>query len=84
MGGGEEAAVDVETLRAGEEGGVGFVLEDLVGHGGGFVEGDVGGVGDDDVEGRGGLELRGGEEIGLEESDAVAEVVAGGVVFGDR
>ena len=84
MGGGEEAAVDVEALGACEEGGVGFVLEDLVGHGGGVVEGDVGGVGDDDVEGRGGLELRGGEEIGLEESDAVAEVVAGGVVFGDR
>ncbi len=83
MGGGEEAAVDVEALGAGEEGGVGFVLEDLVGHGGGFVEGDVGRVRDDDVEGGGGLELRGGEEIGLEEGDAVAEVEAGGIVFGD-
>jgi len=83
VGGGEEAAVDVEALDAGEEGGVGFVLEDLVGHGGGFVEGDVGWVGDDDVEGRGGLELRGGEEIGLEEGDAVGEVVACGVVLGD-
>jgi hypothetical protein len=83
VGGGKEAAVDVEALDAGEEGGVGFVLEDLVGHGGGFVEGDVGRVGDDDVEGWGGLELRGGEEIGLEEGDAVDQVVAGGVVFGD-
>ena len=73
MGRGEEAAIDVEALGAGEEGGVGFVLEDLVRHGGGFIEGDVGGIGDDDVEGWGGLKLGGGEEIGLEEGDAVAE-----------
>ena len=71
MGFGEEAAVDVEALGAGEEGGVGFVLEDLVGHGGGFVEGDVGWVGDDDVEGGEGLNQGSGEEIGLEEGDAV-------------
>ena len=83
VGGGDEAAVDVEALRTGEEGGVRFVLQDLVGHGGGFVEGDVGRVGDDDVKGWGGLELRGGEEIGLEEGDAVAEAEAAGVVFGD-
>ena len=83
VGGGEEAAVDVEAERAGEEGGMGFVLEKLGGHGGGFVEGDVRGVGDDDVEGWGGLELRSREEIGLEEGDAVAEVEAAGVVLGD-
>ena len=51
VGGGKEAAVDVEAVRAGEEGRVGFVLENLVGQGGGFVEGDVRGVGDDNVEG---------------------------------
>ncbi len=56
MGGGQEAAVDVEALGAGEESSVGFVLEDLVGQGGGFVEGDVWGVRDDDVEGGEGLE----------------------------
>ena len=50
VGGGKEAAVDVEAVRAGEEGGVGFVLEDFVGECGGFVEGDVRRVGDDDVE----------------------------------
>ena len=83
MGCGEEAAVDVETLGAGEEGGVGFVLEDFVGHGGGFVEGDVGRVGDDDVEGREGLEQGRGEEVGLEEGDVVGEAEAGGVVLGD-
>ena len=71
MGCGEEAAVDVEALGAGEEGGVGLVLEDLVGHGGGFVEGDVGRVGDDDVEGGEGLNQGSGEEIGLEKGDAV-------------
>jgi len=51
VGGGDEAAIDVEALGAGEEGGVRFMLEDFVGHGGGFVEGDVGRVGDDDVDG---------------------------------
>ena len=83
MGCGEEAAVDVEALRAGEEGGVGFVLEDFVGHGGGFVEGDVGRVGDDDVEGCEGLDQGSGEQVGLDEGDAVDEVVAGGVLLGD-
>ncbi len=83
MGGGDEAAVDVESGGAGEEGGVGFVAENLVGHGGGFVERDVGRVGYDDVEGRGGFELWGGEEVGLEEDDAVAEGEAACVVFGD-
>ena len=83
VGGGDEAAVDVEAGGAGEEGGVGFVLEDLLGHGGGFVEGDVGRVGDDDVEGWGGFELGCVEEIGLEEDDAVAEGEAAGVVLGD-
>ena len=83
VGGGDEAAVDVEAMGAGEEGGVGFVVEDLVGHGGGFVEGDVGRVGDDDVEGWGGGEVGRGEEVGLEEGDAVREAEAGGVVFGD-
>jgi len=83
VGGGDEAAIDVEALGAGEEGGVRFMLEDFVGHGGGFVEGDVGRVGDDDVEGWGGLQLGSDEEIGLEKVDAMAEMVACGVVFGD-
>jgi len=83
VGGGEEAAEDIEALSAGEEGGVRFVLEDLVGHGGGFVEGDVRRVGDDDVEGCERLDYGRGEEIGLEEGDSVGEAEVGGVLLGD-
>ena len=63
---------------------MGFVLEDLVGHGGGFVEGDVGWVRDDDIERCEGLEQGRGEEVGLEKSDAVGKAKTGGVVLGDR
>jgi len=83
VGGGEEAAVDVEAMRSGEEGGVGFVLEDLVGQGGGFVEGDVGRVGDDDVEGGEGLDEGSGEKVGLDEGDAVGQVMARSILLGD-
>lgn len=58
-------------------------MENLVGHGGGFVERDVGRVGDDDVEGWDGGEVGRGEEVGLEEVDSVTEAYAGGVVLGD-
>jgi len=75
---GDEAAVDVEAVVAGEEGGVGFVVADLGLQGRGVGEGDVGGVGDDGVEGGFG----GWEEVGVEEVD-VGEVVSGGVFVGD-
>jgi hypothetical protein len=59
------------------------VVHDLGLEGGGFVDGDVGRVGDDDVEGRGGFELRRGEQVGGEKVDAMAEVEATGVVLRD-
>ncbi len=83
VGCGDEAAVDLKAGGAAEEGEVGLVVHDLGLEGGGLVDGDVRGVGDDDVEGRGGFELRGFEEIGGDEVDAVAEVEATGVVLGD-
>jgi hypothetical protein len=74
---GDEAAVDVEAVWAGKEGGGGFVVADFGGKGVAVVFGDVGRVGDDGVEGGGG---EGGCEIGLKKLDAAAEggVVAGG------
>jgi hypothetical protein len=74
---GDEAAVDVEAVGAGEEGGGGFVIADFGGEGWAVVFGDVGRVGDDGVEGGGG---EGGGEIGVEELDTAVEsgVVAGG------
>ncbi len=52
--GGDEAAVDVEAVGAGEESGVGLVVDDFALHGGGVACGDVGRVGDDGVKGFGG------------------------------
>jgi hypothetical protein len=82
----DEAAVDIETGRASKEGGGRFVVADLgvelVTVGGG----DVRGITDDGVEGlrRGfGGDLEGGEEVGLEELDAIGEVVAVDVGLGD-
>ncbi len=83
VGGGNEPAVDVEAMGAGEESGVGFVVKHFFGHGGGFVERNVRGIGDDDVEGCEGLEHGRGKEVGLEEGDAVGEAEAGGVLLGD-
>lgn len=60
-----------------------LVVHDLGLQGGGFVDGDVGGVGDDDVKGCGDLELWGFEQVGGEKVDAVAEVEAAGVVLRD-
>jgi hypothetical protein len=83
LGCGDEAAVDVEAVFAGEERGVRLVGDDLGLQGGGVGEGDVGWVRDDDVEGCAGVELRCGEEIREKEMDAVAEVKALGVVARD-
>ena len=47
---GDEAAVDVEAVGAGKEGGGGFVVADLGVEGGAVGGGDVGRVGDDRVE----------------------------------
>ena len=53
MGLRDEAAVDFETVVAGEEGGGGFVVADFGLEGWGVGEGDVGWVGEDDVEAHG-------------------------------
>ena len=75
-----EAAIDAEAVGAGEEREVGFVVADFRGEGGSVGEGDIGWVGDDDVELLAG-EL--GEQIGLEEANAVGEMMARGVFAGD-
>ena len=48
---GDEAAVDVQTLRAAEERGGGFVVADLRVESGPVGLGDVGGIAGDSVEG---------------------------------
>ena len=82
VGGGDEASVDVEALGAGEESGVGFVVDDFALHGGGVACGDVGRVGDDGVEGFGGG-VEACEQIGLQENDAVGAVVGESVFLRD-
>jgi len=74
----DETAVDLEAVGAGEEGDVGLVVDDFGGERWGVGGGDVGWVGDDDVEGRGGGQ--GSEQVGLEEAEG--EVEAGGVGAG--
>jgi hypothetical protein len=53
VGFGDEAAVDVEAVGSGEEGGVRLVIADLGLQGWGVGGGDVGWVRDEDVEGQG-------------------------------
>ena len=77
MGLGDEAAVDVEAFVASEQGGVGLVVADLGVEGGLVGLGNVGRVADDGIVG--GFVGDGGEEVGLEEGDAVGHVVGFGV-----
>jgi len=90
----DEAAVDVEAVGAGEERAGGLVVADLGMEGAAVGEGDVGRVGDDRVvlfwtrfaRGCGFLAIRGCQvvqQVGLEEADAMGEVVARGVCGGD-
>lgn len=78
----DEAAVDVEAIGAGEEGGVGFEVADFALQGRGVRLRDVGRVGDDGVEGMCGGGQR-GEEIGLQERQARGIAEARGVALGD-
>lgn len=82
VGLGDEAAVEVEAVGAGEEGGGGFEVADLGVECGAVGVGDVGRVREDGVEGLG-AGGKGGEEIALEESDAIGDVVARGVLAGE-
>ena len=77
-GGGDEAAVDGESIGAGEERGVGLEVADFGVERGEVGVGDVGRVGDDEVEDFTG---DGGEEIALEEADG--DSVALCVFFGE-
>jgi hypothetical protein len=77
----DEAAVDIEAGGAGVEGEGWLVVADLGGEGGSVVEGDVGRVRGDDVEG--GISCDGREEVAFEEANARREVEAHGVVAGD-
>jgi hypothetical protein len=79
---GDEAAIDVEAVDAGEECGGRFVVTDLGVEGVAVGGGDVGWVGDDGVEG--GIAGRERfEQVGGDESDAAGEVVADGVRGGN-
>ena len=75
---GDEAADEVESLGAAVERGGGIVA-DFGGEGCDFPAGDVGEVGEDEVE----LGVVGWKEVGLVEADAVGELVAGGVIGGE-
>src|ERR1700677_2632861 len=73
---GDEAAVEVETVGAGEEGGCWLVVSDLGVKAGAVAIGDVGRVADDGVEaggtfGVGFVRAQGREEVGLEKMDTV-------------
>ena len=78
----DEAAVDVEAGFAGEERGGRFVVANLAVEGVAVGFGDVGWVADDGVEGFG-FVIESGEKVGLEEPDAVGDVVFAGVGCGD-
>lgn len=81
---GDETAVEVETVGAGEEGGCGLVVSDLGVKAGAVAIGDVGRVADDGVEAGGAFGVRfvvgqGREEVGLEKMDTVGHVMFAGV-----
>jgi hypothetical protein len=80
VGGGDEAAVDFESVASAEEGDVRFVLADFYGDEGAIGVGDVGRIGDDDFEV---LAADGGEEVALQEANVVCDCVAGCVLAGD-
>ena len=73
VGLGDEAAVDVQAVRTGEERGGGLEVADLGMEGRAVGGWDVGRVGDDDIKGRFAGDRA--EQIGDEEADAVVERV---------
>lgn len=74
----DEAPVDVEAGRSGEERSARLKVQDLGVED--FKLGDVGRVGDDGVEG---LRCDGGKQVRLKKADAVGEMMTLGVVAGD-
>jgi hypothetical protein len=88
VGLGDEAAVEVEAVGAGEESGCGLVVADLRVEGGAVGFGDVRRIADDGVEalavfGVDFVVAQGREEVGRKEVDAVGHVVFAGVGGGD-
>jgi hypothetical protein len=81
VGFGDEAAVDVEAVVAGEEGGVGLVVDDLALQGGGVCEGDVGGVRDNCIEALSAFDCC--KQIAVDEADALLAAEGAGVFRGD-
>ncbi len=80
VGCGDEAAVNLKAVIAGEEGEGWLVVSDFYGERGAVCGGDVGWVGDDEVEL---LASYGGEEIALKEADAVGDVIELRVLAGE-
>ena len=78
----DEAGVEVEALRASEEGVGRLEVADLGVECRGVVGGDVGRVRDDGVEGS--FRCDGGQQVGLEEADAAGDTVGCGIFLGDR
>lgn len=78
--GGNQAAIDFEAIASAEECNVWFVLAHLDGDESAVCVGDVGRVGNDDFESLAG---DGVEEVALEETDFVSDVVVGCVLLGD-
>jgi hypothetical protein len=80
----EDSAVEGEAVGAAVEGGFGFVVTDAAVEGFDLGAGDVGRVGDDQIEGLGvddGFE--GGEEVAFFDGDAAGEAEAVEVAAGD-
>lgn len=75
----DEAAVDVEAEGASEEGLCWLVIADLGMKFGAVAFGDVGRVAEDGVVD---FDFVGGDEVGVEEEDAVGEAVGTGVFAG--
>ena len=85
VGNGNKTAVDVETVRASEQGGVWFVLDYLRLHGGGIVCRDVRRVGKDGVEAKSACDccFDARKQIRVDELDALVATVREGVLTGD-
>jgi hypothetical protein len=77
-----ESAVKVEPVRTAVEGEAGIMVANLGLKGGDFRAGDVGRIGDDEVETGSGR--HGGEAVAGEELDAGIDGVSDGVLAGER
>ncbi len=79
--GGNEAAVDVEAVVAGEESEGGFVVADFDGEGVAIGTGHVRRIGDDEFKRLAGDRS---EKIALKKADAIGDAIARGILARDR